>query len=84
MAKYMYVEPLILGGMNTVEKIVAIHYSTYMCFFYGFTKCREIYLMKGSFVNIRTDMMAIPLLIVGSKMLNCSYDAFRLYALDVL
>ena len=68
------------GSMDTVQKIIAVHYSTYIRFLYSFPKGRKINLVQSTFVYVRTGMMTAPFLIISCKVLDGGNNSFRLHA----
>ena len=70
--------------MDTIEKIIRSHDACYICLLNSRLERREIQLMKGPLINIRRHTMAVPLLIIASKMLDTSHDILTLHSPDII
>ena len=65
--------------MNTVEQIVAVHDGPDTGFLNGLAECREVNLIECTLVNVTARVVAVPLLIVGGKVLHCGDYTARLH-----
>ena len=83
-AEDLHIHISIFRCMNAENRIVAGHDGSDMSLLDCFPECREIYFMKCPLIHVRTCMMAAPFLIVGRKMLDGGYNAFRLYTFYIM
>ena len=79
-AQDINIQPFMLGSMNAVQEIVAVHHCTHIGFLYGLAESRKINLMQSTLVYVRTRMVAAPFLVVGGKVLDGGNHSFRLHA----
>ena len=70
--------------MNPEDRIITVHHSSDVGFLDCLTERREVYLVEGSLIHIRTCVVTAPFLVVGSEMLDSGDHAFRLHTFNIM
>ena len=84
MPQHPVVEPVVFCSVDTVEQVVAVHDGTCLPLQYGLAEGGEINLMECALINVGTDVVAAPFLIVAGEMLDSGHDTALLQAPDIL
>ena len=79
-SQYINIQPAIFACMYPIQQIITIHHSSYMGLFHCFPERCKINFLQSALIYFRTDMVAIPFLVVSRKMLDCGNHTFRLHS----